>query len=131
MAALLRWMLAGLATATLSAQTLSNKSLTGKYFFREVLLSTDAGQTFCMFGTLTFNDANGSFAFAGTVLSGGGSPASANGNGTYSVDSGGFVTMSDPLVNGATVNARLGTVALLGSTTERSSAIFSMLVAVP
>src|SRR5262245_18093924 len=113
MAALLRWMLAGLATATLSAQTLSNKSRTGKYFFREVLLSTDAGQTFCMFGTLTFNDANGSFAFAGTEL-GGGPPANANGNGTYSVDSGGFVTMSDPLVNGATVNARLGTVALVG-----------------
>ncbi len=131
MGAQFRIVVFGVAAAALSAQTLSNKSLTGKYYFREVLLATDTSQTLSMFGTLTFNDANGSFAFAGTQITGSNSPANANGNGTYSVDSGGFVTMSDPLRSGSTINARLGTVALAGSNTEAGNNVFSILVAAP
>src|SRR5690348_14054625 len=45
---------AGLAAAfAVQAQTPTNKSLTGKYLFREVLLVTDTPQTLGFFGTLT------------------------------------------------------------------------------
>src|ERR1700687_5842117 len=106
---LLTW--AGFA---LLAQTPSNKSLTGKYFYREVLLVTDASQPILSgSGTLPF-DGNGGFA-----------------GGTYSVDSSGAVTMTDPLRSGTTINARLGTGALIGSNTEAGNNVFSIFVAVP
>jgi uncharacterized protein (TIGR03437 family) len=46
------------------------------------------------------------------------------------VDSGGVVTMSDPLRSGATVNARVGNGALVGSNTEAGNNVNSILVAV-
>src|SRR5260370_3058671 len=112
MGAQFRIVVFGVAAAALSAQTLSNKSLTGKYYFREVLLGTHTSQTLSMFSTLTLNDANGSFAFAGTQITGSNSPANADGDGTYSVASAGFVPTSHPLRSASTINERLGTVAL-------------------
>ena len=98
----------------LQAQTSSNKSLTGKYFYREVLLVTDASQPILSgSGSLTF-DGNGGFA-----------------GGTYAVDSSGAVTMTDPLRSGSTINARLGTGALIGSNTEAGNNVFSIFVAAP
>ena len=102
------------ACFALTAQTPSNKSLSGKYFYHEVLLVTDAAQpALSGDGSLTF-DGNGGFA-----------------GGTYSVDSSGMVTMTDPLRSGATINARLGTGALIGSNTEAGNNVFSIFVAVP
>src|SRR5579864_6705724 len=102
------------ACFSVTAQTPSNKSLTGKYFYREVLLVTDASQPVVSgSGSLTF-DGNGGFA-----------------GGTYSVDSSGAVTMTDPLRSGSTINAKLGTSALIGSNTEAGNNVFSIFVAVP
>src|SRR5215472_9638014 len=102
------------ACFALTAQTPSNKSLTGKYYYHEVLLVTDASQpAMSSDGTLTF-DGNGGMT-----------------GGTYSVDSSGAVTMTDPLRSGATINARLGTSALIGSNTEGSNSVFGIFVAVP
>jgi uncharacterized protein (TIGR03437 family) len=102
------------ACFALTAQTPSNKSLSGKYFYHEVLLVTDASQPVLSGdGSLTF-DGNGGFAA-----------------GTYSVDPSGAVTMTDPLRSGATINARLGTGALIGSNTEAGNNVFSIFVAVP
>ena len=102
------------ASCIVSAQTPSNKSLTGKYFYREVLFVTDAATPVL--------SGNGSLTFDGNGGVGGGA---------YSVDSSGKVTMADPLRSGATINARLGTNALIGSNTETGNNIFSIFVAVP
>ena len=116
--------------ACLSGQVLSNKSLTGKYFFREVLLASDTPQVQSAFGTLTF-DGNGSFSLTSQQLTDGSAPVNGNANNlTYSVDAAGLVTMSDPLRSGTTVNARLGNGALTGSNTEAGNNVFSILVAV-
>jgi uncharacterized protein (TIGR03437 family) len=106
--------LTALVSLGLVAQTPTNKSLSGKYFYHEVLLVTDAAQPAVSGdGSLTF-DGNGGFA-----------------GGTYSVDSSGAVTMTDPLRSGATINARLGSGALIGSNTESGNNVFSIFVAVP
>jgi uncharacterized protein (TIGR03437 family) len=106
--------LAMLASFVLLGQTPSNKSLTGKYFYREVLFVTDAAQPIQSgSGSLTF-DGNGGVT-----------------GGTYSVDSSGAVTLPDPLRSGATINARLGSNALIGSNTEAGNNVFSMFVATP
>jgi uncharacterized protein (TIGR03437 family) len=115
--------------AILPADVLSNKSLTGKYSFREVLLVTDASQTLTIFGTLTF-DGNGGFTYSGQQLTGTAAPASASGTGTYSVEPSGLATMSDPLRSGTTINVRVGTNAVVGSNTETGNNVFSMLAAV-
>jgi uncharacterized protein (TIGR03437 family) len=102
------------ACFALRAQTPSNKSLTGKYFYHELLLVTDGSQPILSGdGSLTF-DGNGGVT-----------------GGAYSVDSIGAVTLTDPLRSGATINARLGTSALIGSNTEAGNDVFSIFVAVP
>jgi uncharacterized protein (TIGR03437 family) len=122
---------AGLCSvAILHADVLSNKSLTGKYFFREVLLVTDASaQTLTIFGTLTF-DGNGSFTYSAQQLTGSAAPASVSGTGTYSIEPSGLATMSDPLRNGTTINTRVGANALVGSNTEAGNNVVSMFAAV-
>jgi uncharacterized protein (TIGR03437 family) len=107
--------LTALVCLTLAAQTLSNKSLTGKYFYHELMLVTDASQpALSGDGTLTF-DGNGGIT----------------GMGTYSVDPSGAVTMTDPLRTGATINAKLGIGGLVGSNTETGNNVFSIFVAAP
>jgi uncharacterized protein (TIGR03437 family) len=125
-------LIAWLATAAfLPAQTLSNKSLTGKYSFREILLVTDTALTLSGFGTLTFDgNTPGAFTFTGQQLTGSSAPANLSGSGSYSVDAGGVVTLTDPLRSGSTVNARLGNGVLLGSNTEAGNNVNSILVAV-
>src|ERR1700693_3012254 len=82
------------ACFVLTAQTPSNKSLTGQYFYHELLLVTDAQQLVLSGdGSLTF-DGNGGVT-----------------GGTYSVDSSGAVTMTDPLRSRATITERLGSTA--------------------
>lgn len=119
-----------LASICLPAQTLSNKSLTGKYFFREVLIATDTSQTLTEAGNMTF-DGNGNVSISGQSLNGTSAPAPASSTGTYSVDGGGFVTLTDPLRSGTTINARFGQSALAGSNTEAGNNVFSIFIATP
>jgi uncharacterized protein (TIGR03437 family) len=122
--------LAGIAPAQVS----NNTSLSGQYYFRQVLLITDGGtnvvDTRTGFGTLTF-DGNGSFTINGQQLVGTAAPAALTGSGTYAVKSGGFTTLSNPLRAGATVNARLGVGALVGSSTEAGPTVFDLFLAIP
>jgi uncharacterized protein (TIGR03437 family) len=126
-------LLAGIA-ATAPAQVAGNSSLNGRYYFRHLLLVADASanvtETRTGFGTLTF-DGNGGYTVAGQQLVGTSPPAALGGAGTYTVKPGGYVTLSNPLRGGTTVNARLGVGALLGSSTEAGSTVFDVFLAIP
>ena len=120
-----------ISALSVSAQVPDNKSLNGKFYFREVQLTTDSGETRSLSGSITF-DGNGNFTWQGQLLVGQTAPAATNGPAsTYSVKPSGFVTLSDPLRTGATLNARLGGGALIGSDTEAGNNVFSMFTALP
>jgi uncharacterized protein (TIGR03437 family) len=118
------------------AQISSNQSLNGKYFFRQVMLVTDGStsanvtNTISGEGSITF-DGNGNFAVSGQQISGTTAAASLTVNGTYAVSPGGFMTLSNPLKSGVTLNARLGQGAVVGSSTEAGPTIFDIFIAIP
>ncbi len=122
-----------LFAAAAHAQVSSNASLSGKYFFRQVALQTSSGatvsQTLSAQGTLTF-DGGGHFTVVGQQLTGTAGPTALSvSNGTYTVSPGGIVNLSNPLLTGVTVNARLGAEGLVGSSTETAN-LFDLLIAV-
>ena len=114
------------------AQTLNNQSLTGSYFFREVLIATDTSQAQSMYGTLTFTGSGG-FQYNAQLLSGSNAPSSASGSSgtSYTVLSSGIVTLGDPLRLGTQINARLANGVLIGSNTEAGNNVVSLFVAIP
>ena len=117
-------------------QISTNQSLSGKYFFRQVMVLTDGStapnvtNTLSGEGTITF-DGNGNFAVSGQQLSGTTAAVSLTGNGTYAVSPGGFMTLSNPLKTGVTLNARLGQGAVVGSSTEAGPTVFDLFIAIP
>jgi len=125
---------AALFAAWALAQVSNNQSLTGKYYFRHVLLVTDGStnvtDTRSAGGTLTF-DGNGNFTVSAQQLVGTAAAVTLTVNGTYTVKPGGFVTMTNPQRAGSTVNARLGATALVGSSTEAGATVFDLLIAIP
>ena len=129
------WLLAGLMVAWQAhAQTLTNQSLNGKFYFRQMSLGTDGSGSITdarsILGTITF-DGSGHFSFTGQQVNGTGAPVSQTGSGTYSVDAGGSVVMDSPLRSGDKENARFGPEALIGSSTESTDNTFDLLVAIP
>jgi uncharacterized protein (TIGR03437 family) len=114
------------------AQVSNNQSLNGSYYFRQLLLIADSSanvsRTQSAWGTLVF-DGNGHFTITAQELVDAGLPVPLTANGTYTVSPGGFTTLSSPLQLGV-INARLGTGALVGSTTETST-VFDLFVALP
>ncbi len=130
-----RALLAGVfALPLLQAQTLSNQSLSGKFFFRQVSLGTNNSGSITdprsVLGTMTFDGA-GHFSFTGQEVVGTAAAVSQTGSGSYSVDPAGNVVMDNPLRSGDKENARLGPEALIGSSTESSDNAFDLLVAIP
>jgi uncharacterized protein (TIGR03437 family) len=117
-----------------SAQTLGNQSLKGNYFFRYVSMGANSAGSLAdprsLQGTLIFDGA-GNYTFTGQQVTGTAAAASASGKGTYSVDPGGFVSMTNPIRSGDQVNARLSIEALIGSGTENTDNTFDLLVAIP
>lgn len=117
-------------------QVSTNQSLNGKYFFREVMLLTDGStapnvtNTMSGSGTITF-DGNGNFTVSGQQLVGTAPPASLSGSGTYTVNPGGFTSLTNPLKSGVTLNARLGQGALVGASTEAGPSVFDIFIAIP
>lgn len=121
-------------TVSAGAQTLTNQSLSGKYFFRHVSLGTDATGNLTdarsLLGSITF-DAAGHYTFAGQQVLGAGAATSQTGSGAYSVDPAGFVSLASPLRSGDTINARFGPEAVIGSATESAATAFDLFVAIP
>jgi len=121
--------------ATAAGQVSSNQSLNGKYYFRQVLLITDGTaniiDTRTAFGTIIF-DGNGNVTLNAQQLVGTSPAAALTGAGSYTVKPGGFTTLPSPLRLGvSTLNARLGTGALVGSSTEAGPTVFDLFIAIP
>jgi uncharacterized protein (TIGR03437 family) len=132
--------LLGLATlcvagaTLLQAQVSNNASLTGGYYFRHVSLVTDGGtgitDTRTSAGSLTF-DGKGGFTFLGQQLVKTAAPVAISGSGTYGVKPSGVTTLTSSLFGTSSVNARLGTGALVGASTEAGPTQFDLLIAIP
>ncbi len=119
--------------ATGFAQVSSNASLTGSYNFRHVLLVSSGNtvsETRTSFGTLTF-DGSGGFTYLGQQLVQTAAPVALTGSGTYGVKPGGVTTLTGALFQGVSINARLGTGALVGAATEAGQNIFDLFIAIP
>lgn len=115
------------------AQVSSNASLTGSYNFRHVLLVSSGNtvsETRTSFGTLTF-DGSGGFTYLGQQLVQAAAPVALTGSGTYVVKPGGVTTLTGQLFQGVSINARLGTSALVGAATEAGPNIFDLFIAIP
>src|ERR1700689_1456391 len=89
-----------LGASIISAQTLSNQSLSGSFFFRYVSIGSDssgnATDPRSLLGTMIF-DGSGHYTFNGQEVSGSGAAATSTGTGAYSVDPAGAVTMDSPI----------------------------------
>lgn len=122
------------ASGLAPAQTLSNQSLSGNYFFRYVSIGAAASGAISdprsLQGSITFDGA-GNYTFAGQQVTGTAAAAAASGKGTYTVAPAGFVTLTNPIRAGDQINARLSMEALIGSGTETTDSTFDLLVAVP
>ncbi|MDQ6698862.1 MAG: hypothetical protein M3Z36_01600, partial [Acidobacteriota bacterium] len=116
------------------AQSLDNKVLTGKYFFREILVASDTSGRVTdargVLGIVTFNAA-GQYTFSGQQAFGVAAPTAVNGSGTYTVAPSGTVSLTDPLRSTALINGRYGTEALIGSSTETTDNSFNLMIAIP
>ncbi len=131
---------AALAGGPIFAQTLGNKDLSGKYFFRHLSLGTNSSGNLTdprsLVGSITF-DGGGHYSFTGQEIQGNNAAASQTGSGAYAVDPAGFVSMDSPIRSGAKVNARFTpsgaqiTGALLGSSTESTDSTFDLFIAIP
>ena len=122
------------SAAILCAQTFTNSSLTGKYFVRHVQFTTDSNNDVTdarsITGAITFNG-GGNYSFTGQQVIGSGFAAPFSVNGAYSVTPAGFVTLTNPQTSTFTINARYGTEAVIGSSTEATGNIFDLFVAIP
>lgn len=116
------------------SQTPDNRSLTGKYYFRHLQLTVQSPNTIqsarTLTGAVTF-DGNGAFTFTGQQVIGMNGPSTLAGSGTYFVQPSGVVAISNPQQSGVNMNARLGTGALVASTTDAASNTYDILIAIP
>jgi uncharacterized protein (TIGR03437 family) len=129
--------LAGLLSALpVCTQTLSNQSLSGKYYFRQVSLGTDGinpgnlTDPRTLMGSITF-DGSGNYSYIGQLLTGINAAVSQTGKGVYSLDPGGFLSLDSPLRASAKINARFATEAVIGSSTESTDNTYDLFVAIP
>ncbi len=120
--------------ATGFGQVLSNSSLTGKYFVRHVEFTTDANNNATdarsIFGTIIFDGA-GNYAIAGQQVIGTAPPSAFSVNGTYTMSPAGTVALTNPQNSALTINARFGTEAVQGSSTDAAGSVFDTFVAIP
>ncbi|MBI2815949.1 MAG: hypothetical protein HYX72_03320 [Acidobacteria bacterium] len=115
-----------------AAQTLDNKSLSGKYYFRHVLFES-TGPTLLAssaYGSINF-DGQGKFTFQGQQAVAANASFTFGGSGTYQVQPNGFVSITNPQRSTLLLNARLGVNAIVGSSTEAPPTVTDFFVAIP
>ena len=138
------WMQAGragaligiLAVSTHAATIaeLNNANLSGKYFFRELQVSTDTSgnitDTRASLGTIQFDGA-GHYSLTGSLTQGANAAVNLGVNGSYTVNTPGTMTLTDPQRTNLLMNGRLAGEAIVGSTTESGDNTFNLFVAIP
>jgi len=117
-----------------AAQTLSNASLSGRYYFVQLMVTAIGGQavdSFNLGGTINFNGMGG-YTYTGRLGVGEGALGANTGQGTYTVAADGSVTLSNPIRSNLRVNARMSADSnlLLGATTEASDNTNDIFVAI-
>ncbi len=125
---------AWLAWQTVPAQTLSNASLNGKYYFVYLQVTASGGNASDarnLSGSMTF-DGRGGFTYAGRLGAGAGAPGASSGSGTYAVSSAGDVTLTNALRTTLQIIARLSadSSVVLGATTEAADNTNDLFVAI-
>lgn len=119
-------------TGVLSSFT--NSALNGTYYVRHVQFTTDTSNNVTdarsITGSITF-DGMGNYSFSGQQVIGTGAATNYSVNGTYSMQPTGALTLTNPQTATATVNARFGVEAVVGSSTEVSTNTFDFFVAIP
>lgn len=132
---LLRTLIGALLPVLLGAQVLDNTTLTGDYHFVQILVSANQAGTVTnvqnLGGTFTFDGAGG-FAFTGQLGSAGDAPTASAGAGLYTVESNGFITMTNPIDETLEINARVGAEleVFIGSSTESLDGSYDLLMAI-
>lgn len=126
--------LAVLSAAAPSALPLDNSDLNGPYHLVYLGIEAPSGtatQAVNAGGTAVFDGA-GNYTVQAQVGLNNLPPVPATASGTYSVDPGGFVTLTNPIDPTLTINGRLGAggAALLGAGTEAQNQ-YDILIAVP
>ena len=123
-----------LASTQAQVTGLTDASVSGNFFFRHVQLTSDTlgniSNTSCALGTMTFDGA-GHYNLNAVQTVGNQNATTLTGQGSYSVASGGLMTLGNPQRNNFTINARIGTEAIVGSTTESGDNTFDFFIAVP
>ena len=118
---------------TIFSQTLGNGSLNGKFNARHLMLTVNSGGTITdartFYGLLTF-DGLGAFTYSGNQIVGTGAPVPASGAGKYSVQSTGYVAMTNFQRTDANLRGGLGQGALVASTQE-TAGVYDLLIAIP
>lgn len=113
---------------------LSNSSVSGPFFFRHMQFRTDILGNLVdirtALGSMTFDGA-GRYALNAQQTIGNQNATGLSGSGTYTVDAAGVMTISNPQRNTFFMNARLGTEAIVGSTTESGDNTFDAFIAIP
>ena len=112
----------------------TNSSLSGTYFFRQLEFSTDTQGnvtgSVASLGRLVF-DGRGRFTVDGFQTVGTQAATPLSGSGAYAVQPSGVMTLSNPQRNGYILNARFATELILGSTTESADNSFDLFAAIP
>jgi uncharacterized protein (TIGR03437 family) len=122
--------------AAIANAQLSPASVKGRFFFRHLQFTTDSAvppnitDARTALGSMTF-DGVGRYALAGQQTIANQPATNFAGTGSYTVDSGGVMTIGNPQRNSLLINARLGTEAIVGSTTESGDNTFDYFVAIP
>ena len=99
-----------LVCSTAGAQSLSDASLSGKYFFVQLLADSPAGQPVAarnLGGSITF-DGKGAYNYSGKLGVGAAAATAASGQGVYRVADGGSLTLTSPIRSTLEVRGWLG-----------------------
>jgi uncharacterized protein (TIGR03437 family) len=116
------------------AQTYSNATLNGKYYFRELYFATDSTgnptDVRSASGAITFDGKGGYFVIANENI-GTANAIPLGVNGTYTLGSNAAVTIADPIISSASINARYTAEAVFGSSSDSTGNTFEFFIAIP
>ena len=128
------WLYILLIVSAGSAQTLDNGSLTGKYYFRQLFVASDAvgniAEVRSLLGAITF-EGNGSYTIAGQQNVGSAAASAFSSSGVYAMNPAGIVRLTNPLRPALSLNGRFSNLAVIGSSTESTDNVFDLFVAIP